>query len=274
METGRVKLSTGWSGKPMFRVVFDGLQKAFLYVLGVFTFLILWWFLSHFVVRDLPGPFTTLQTLYHLLRDPFYDNGPNDKGIGWQLLYSLKRVFLGFLIGSSVAVPLGLFLGMWNKLQTMFNPIIQTLRPVSPLAWFPIGLAIFQASHQAAVFTIAITSLWPTLINTAYGASSVPEDYRNVAKVFGFSRWTYLRYVVLPYTLPFILTGLKISMGIAWMVIVAAEMLAGGTGIGFYIWDSWNALDLRKVISALLIIGIVGLVLDSVFGKLQRRFQA
>jgi nitrate/nitrite transport system permease protein len=138
----------------------------------------------------------------------------------------------------------------------------------------PIGLAVFQASDKAAVFSIAITSLWATLLNTAYGAlPSVPEDYKNVAKVFGFSALRYLRYVVVPYTLPFMLTGLKISIGIAWMVIVAAEMLAGGTGIGFYIWDSWNALNLNNVISAILLIGVVGFILDYFFGYLQRRVQ-
>jgi len=150
---------------------------------------------------------------------------------------------------------------------------IQILRPVSPLAWFPIGLAVFQASDKAAVFSIAITSLWATLLNTAHGASSVPEDYKNVAKVFGFSALRYLRYVVVPYTLPFMLTGLKISIGIAWMVIVASEMLAGGTGIGFYIWDSWNALNLNNVIPAILLIGVVGFILDYFFGYLQRRVQ-
>ena len=248
-------------------------QSILLAMLGFFGFVILWWLLTYFLVKELPQPPQVFSNLFELLKKPFYDAGPNDKGIGWQIYYSLRRVLTGFFIGALIAIPLGFLIGMSDKLRAMFNPIIQILRPVSPLAWFPIGLAVFQASDKAAVFSIAITSLWATLLNTAYGASSVPEDYKNVAKVFGFSALRYLRYVVVPYTLPFMLTGLKISIGIAWMVIVAAEMLAGGTGIGFYIWDSWNALNLNNVISAILLIGVVGFILDYFFGYLQRRVQ-
>jgi nitrate/nitrite transport system permease protein len=247
-------------------------ERLILPFIGALIFILIWYLISSSIAKQLPSPISAFNTLYELIKNPFYDNGPNDKGIGWQILYSFKRVFLGFFIGSFIAIPLGTFIGLSKKLSIMFNPIVQILRPVSPLAWFPIGLAIFQASNEASIFTIAITSLWPTLINTVYGVSSIPEDYKSVAKVFGFSKYTYIRYVALPYALSFMLTGLKISIGIAWMVIVASEMLAGGTGIGFYIWDSWNSLNLNKVISAILAIGIIGYILDRIFEKLQRRF--
>jgi nitrate/nitrite transport system permease protein len=153
------------------------------------------------------------------------------------------------------------------------DPIVQVLRPVSPLAWFPIGLVALQSAPQAAVFVVFITSLWPTVINTAVGVAGVPKTYRDLARVFEFSRGQYLARVLLPYSLPHILTGLRLSMGIAWLVIVAAEMLSGGTGIGFFVWDSWNALSLERVIAAILLIGLVGLLLDRGFGAIARRFQ-
>ena len=153
----------------------------------------------------------------------------------------------------------------------LLNPIIQVLRPVSPLAWFPIGLATLKASDEATLFVIVITSLWPTLINTALGVSSVPADHKNVGKAFGFSRWKFITKILLPYSLPYIITGLRLSIGVAWLVIVAAEMLSGGVGIGFFVWDSWNALSLEKVLSAILIIGLVGLFFDKGFTLLQKK---
>lgn len=221
--------------------------------------------------RDLPGPVPTLATLWELLRDPFYRRGPNDLGIGLQLLASLQRVFTGFLLGSLVAIPLGIVLGSTPWVRRFADPIVQVLRPVSPLAWFPLGLAAFQAAGSATIFMIFITSLWPTVINTAFGVASIPESYKQVARVFEFSRSKYLTRVLLPYSLPHILTGLRLSMGVAWLVIVAGEMLSGGTGIGFFVWDSWNALDLKQVMAAILLIGIVGLVLDRGFGFLLRK---
>lgn len=212
--------------------------------------------------QDLSGPAETLPVLWAMLSHPFYDNGPNDKGIGIQVLFSLGRVFSGWLIGSVIAIPVGMAMGANRRIMQAFNPVVQVLRPVSPLAWYPIGLAAYHSAASAVVFAIVITSLWPTLINTMFGVASLPNDYRNVARVFRFSRWQYLTKVLLPYSLPYLLTGLRLSLGIAWMVIVAAEMLAGGTGIGFFVWDSWNALSLPRVISAILIIGLIGLVLD------------
>ena len=220
------------------------------------------WWLASLWSEDLPGPAKTMPVFWDLVSNPFYDNGPNDKGIGLQLIASLKRVAIGFTLGTCVAVPLGILLGVSGIARRIIDPVVQVLRPVSPLAWFPIGLATFQSTSDATIFIIFITSLWPTVLNTALGVGSIPESHRQVARVFQFSRWTYLTRVVMPFSLPYVLTGLRLSIGIAWLVIVAGEMLSGGTGIGFFVWDSWNALSLERVISALLLIGVVGLILD------------
>ncbi|MES2731532.1 MAG: nitrate ABC transporter permease [Bacteroidota bacterium] len=222
-------------------------------------------------LTELPGPMPTWVVFRELLADPFYDYGPNDKGIGLQLGSSLGRVFIGFGLGSLVAIPVGLLMGANAFCRRLFYPIVQILRPVSPLAWFPIGLAAFQSASTATIFIIFITSLWPTLINTAFGVGSIPDDHKNVAKAFGFSTWRYLSRVLIPYSLPHIITGLRLSIGVAWLVIVAGEMLSGGNGIGFFVWDSWNALSLERVISAILIIGIVGLLLDRMFAVIEQK---
>lgn len=231
-----------------------------------------WAFISAFIAADLPGPLATWTVFRDLVSNPFYDAGPNDKGIGIQLLASLKRVAFGFTLGSFIAVPLGLLIGVNPVLRKVLNPVIQLMRPVSPLAWFPIGLVIFQSTSEATIFIISITSLWPTVINTAFGASTVPQAHRNVARVFEFTRLQYYLKVVLPYSFPHMLTGMRLSMGIAWMVIVAGEMLSGGTGIGFFVWDSWNALSLERVITAIALIGLVGLALDQAFAWIVSRF--
>ncbi len=234
---------------------------------------LIWGIAAATVGDDLPGPIATMKTFFTLVSDPFYDRGPNDKGIGIQLGASLWRVFRGFAVGTAVAIPLGVLIGSSEIGRRVFDPIVQVLRPVSPLAWFPIGLVTLQSAPDAAVFVVFITSLWPTVINTAFGVSSIPQSHRNVARVFEFSPGTYLRRVVIPHSLPHILVGLRLSIGIAWVVIVAAEMLSGGTGIGFYVWDAWNALDLQRVISAILLIGIVGLLLDRVVSMIAHRFE-
>jgi nitrate/nitrite transport system permease protein len=236
-------------------------------LLGLFGFglLLLIWHLIASKGEDLPGPLKTLPVLWSMLKNPFYENGENDKGIGIQLVMSLGRVFKGFGIGALIAIPLGILMGAVPFLFRIFNPVIQILRPVSPLAWYPIGLAVLKDSPQAVTFAIVITSLWPTLINTMVGVSGVPQDFRNVARVFRFSPPKYIFRVLLPYALPHILTGLRLSMGIAWVVIVAGEMLAGGTGIGYFVWDSYNGGSIEKVLSAILIIGAIGLLLDRAF---------
>jgi nitrate/nitrite transport system permease protein len=242
-----------------------------LMIAGSFGILLLVWALIARLNPDLPSPAVTLPEFAKLLSKPFYDNGPNSKGIGNQVLLSLGRVFSGWGVGSLIAIPIGLLMGSNKTVMGLLNPIVQVLRPVSPLAWYPIGLAVSKNAGNAVVFAIIITSLWPTLINTMVGAASVPDDYRNVSRVFNFSRVKYMTKVLIPYSLPHIFTGLRLSMGIAWMVIVAGEMLSGSTGIGFFVWDSWNALSLENVISAILIIGIIGLVLDRSLEKLTMR---
>ncbi|MGH2907555.1 MAG: nitrate ABC transporter permease, partial [Solirubrobacterales bacterium] len=241
-------------------------------LVGFFGLFVLWAMIS-VVSPDLPTPSEALSALGTLLATPFHDNGPNDKGIGLQLQTSLQRVFIGFALAAIVAVPLGFAMGASRKAWMVFNPVVQLLRPVSPLAWFPLGLVVLKAAPAAAIFVIFITSIWPTVLNTAFGVASVPDSHKNVARVFRFSRFKYVRHVLLPYSLPSIVTGMRISMGIAWMVIVAAEMLSGGTGIGFFVWDAYNASNLANVAAAIFLIGFVGMALDFLFGRLQARVE-
>ena len=238
---------------------------------GLLLLLAIWWILARVAGKDLPGPAPALAQLWVLLSNPFYNNGPNDQGIGLQMASSLQRVFSGFALGCAVAIPVGVFMGANSTVHRLTDPIVQILRPVSPLAWFPIGLAAFRSAGEATIFVIFITSLWPTMINTAFGVGSVPADYKNVSRVFRFSTWKYFTRVLLPHSMGHIVTGLRLSMGVAWMVIVAAEMLSGSSGIGFFVWNSWNALSLPNVMSAILLIGGTGLLLDRAFYLLQRR---
>ncbi|MEW6583949.1 MAG: nitrate ABC transporter permease, partial [Actinomycetota bacterium] len=224
-------------------------------------------------VSDLPGPADTWSQIWASFAHPLSGDGAGDPGLVSRLAGSLGRVFGGFGLAVLVGIPLGVMLGASRTAHRMLNPVLQILRPVSPLAWFPIGLVVFQATGTAALFVIFITAVWPIVLNTAFGVGSVSEDHRNVARVFRFSRATYLRRVLVPHSLPSIVTGLRISMGIAWLVIVAVEMLSGGQGIGFWVWDSYNAGDIRKVLTAILAIGIVGFALDTVFGALARRLE-
>jgi nitrate/nitrite transport system permease protein len=260
-------------GLPFFFVRIFGAARALIYTLLGFSFLTAIWYVTSIITEGgLPTPFATFQVFWELVKDPFYDYGPNDKGIGLQLASSLGRVSAGFLLGSLFAIPVGVLMGANEFCKKIFYPIVQILKPVSPLAWFPIGLVAFESASMATIFIIFITSLWPTLINTAFGVASIPDDHKNVAKAFGFSKWKYLTKVLIPYSLPHIITGLRLSIGVAWLVIVAGEMLSGGIGIGFFVWDSWNALSLEKVISAILIIGLVGLLLDRGFSLVEKKF--
>ncbi|MDR6564497.1 MULTISPECIES: nitrate ABC transporter permease [unclassified Arcicella] len=244
-----------------------------LYFLASMTILLgIWHLISVITKAEIPSPASTWVVFKELIADPFYDYGPNDKGIGIQLLSSLGRVSTGFALGSLIAIPMGLLMGSTKIGMKLLNPIVQILRPVSPLAWFPLGLLAFKASDGATIFIIAITSLWPTVINTAFGVSSIPDDHKNVGKAFGFSKWKYLTKIMLPFAIPHIITGLRLSIGIAWVVIVAGEMLSGGVGIGFFVWDSWNGLSLEKILVAILIIGTVGLLFDKAFNGLQNAF--
>jgi nitrate/nitrite transport system permease protein len=209
-------------------------------------------------------------TVVKQLSDPFYDNGPNDKGIGIQLAYSLGRVGLGFLIAALVAIPVGFVLGMSPLMQRALDPFIQILKPISPLAWMPIALYTIKDSSISGVLVIFICSIWPMLINTAFGVASVRREWLNVARTLEVNPVRKAFLVILPAAAPTILTGMRISMGIAWLVIVAAEMLVGGTGIGYFVWNEWNNLSLTSVIFAILMIGIVGMLLDLAFARLQR----
>jgi nitrate/nitrite transport system permease protein len=244
-----------------------------LYFIGSMCILLaVWSLISKLTHAEIPGPKATWIVCKELMAEPFYDRGPNDKGIGNQLVSSLIRVFYGFGLGSIIAIPVGLLMGSSKIGMKLINPIVQILRPVSPLAWFPLGLLAFKSAGGATVFIIAITSLWPTLINTAFGVASIPQDHKNVGKAFGFSAWKYITKIMLPFSIPHIITGLRLSIGVAWMVIVAGEMLSGGVGIGFFVWDSWNGLSLEKILVAILIIGTVGLLLDKGFNALQNAF--
>lgn len=236
--------------------------------LGIFVAL---WQTGSVLSPDLPSPAEGLRALGHLVSNPMYDNGPNDKGVGRHLLISLQRVFTGFSMAAVVGIPLGLVIGATRRGWQAGNPVVQLLRPVSPLAWFPILLIVTKNPGRAAVFVIAVTALWPTVLNTAAGAGAIPRDQRNVALVFRFGRVAYLRHVLLPNALPAVVTGLRQSMGIAWMVIVAVEMLSGGAGIGGFVWESYNTGNLAAVTAAVLIIGSIGLLLDVGFLRLGRR---
>jgi nitrate/nitrite transport system permease protein len=218
----------------------------------------------------LPTPLQIGETLWKHAANPFYDNGPNDKGIGIQIGFSLMRVLGGFLLAALVAIPLGFLIGMSPLIYKALNPFIQVLKPISPLAWMPLALYTIKDSATSSIFVIFICSIWPMLINTAHGVASVRRDWLNVAKTLEVSMLRKAFFVVLPAAAPTILTGMRISMGIAWLVIVAAEMLVGGTGIGYFVWNEWNNLSLTNVIFAILMIGVVGMLLDLMFGALQR----
>ncbi|MCX7890807.1 MAG: nitrate ABC transporter permease [Burkholderiales bacterium] len=217
-----------------------------------------------------PTPAQLGEAVVQHLSRPFYDNGPNDKGVGIQLAYSLARVAGGFTLAILVAVPLGFLIGMSPLLNRALNPFIQVLKPISPLAWMPLALYTIKDSSVSGVFVIFICSLWPALINTAYGVASVRRDWLSVAKTLEVPPLRRAFRVILPAAAPTILTGMRISIGIAWLVIVAAEMLVGGTGIGYFVWNEWNNLNLTNVIFAILVIGVMGMILDFVFGRLQK----
>ena len=218
----------------------------------------------------MPGPLDVGAKLWQLLSDPFYDKGPNDKGIGIQLAYSIARVLSGYTIAALVAIPLGFLIGMSPLMSRALDPFIQVLKPISPLAWMPLALYTIKDSALSAIFVIFICSLWPMLINTAFGVASVRKDWLNVARTLELSPGRTAWRVILPAAAPTILTGMRISVGIAWLVIVAAEMLVGGTGIGYFVWNEWNNLSITNVINSILLIGLVGMVLDQIMGRIQR----
>jgi len=238
-------------------------------VLGL-GLLVLVWQLVSASNSNFPSPLVTWDAAVKLFADPFYSNGPNDQGIGWNILASLKRVALGFGLAAAAGIPLGFLIGRSRFLAGMFNPIVSLLRPVSPLAWLPIGLLVFKAANPAAIWAIFICSIWPMIINTAVGVQRVPQDYMNVARVLNLSEWKIFTKILLPSVLPYMLTGVRLAIGTAWLVIVAAEMLTGGVGIGFWVWDEWNNLNVPHILIAIVVIGVVGLVLEQALVALAR----
>ncbi len=241
-------------------------------VLGVVLFLVIWALLAK-QSGELPGPDKTWASAVELFSDPFYDNGPNDKGIGWNILSSLERVGIGFGLAALIGIPLGFVIGRFAFFSGMASPIISLLRPVSPLAWLPIGLLVLKEAQPAAIWVIFISSIWPMIINTAVGVTKVPQDYMNVARVLNLSEWKIFTRILFPAVLPYMMTGVRLSIGVAWLVIVAAEMLTGGMGIGFWVWDEWNNLNVEHIIIAIFIVGIVGLLLEQGLLLLAKRFE-
>ena len=231
----------------------------------VFGFALLvgiWALVSITTKGSIPSPWETALQAIDIFSDPFYRKGPNDQGVGWNVLMSLERVAMGFGLAAVVGIPAGFVIGRFAFLSRMFNPLISLLRPVSPLAWLPIGLLVFKGANPAAIWTIFICSIWPMVINTAVGVQRVPQDYMNVARVLNLSEWKIATTILFPAVLPYMLTGVRLAVGTAWLVIVAAEMLTGGVGIGFWVWDEWNNLNVKNIIIAIFVIGGVGLILE------------
>jgi len=248
----------------------DIFTRIFAMALGLALFVVAWAFVAKF--GRIPDPVSVAKEAVKIFSDPFYRNGPNDQGIGWNVLASLGRVAMGFGLAAVVGIPLGFAIGRFRFLADMAAPIIALLKPVSPLAWLPIGLLLFKAASPASVFGIFICSIWPLVMNTAAGVRQVPQDYLNVARVLNLSEWKIFTRILFPAVLPYMLTGVRLSIGVAWLVIVAAEMLTGGVGIGFWVWDEWNNLKVEHIIIAIFTIGIVGLLLEQALVLLARRF--
>ncbi|MEC5385914.1 nitrate ABC transporter permease [Uliginosibacterium sp. H3] len=260
------------AGRGKFREGFSVFVRAVLPPLIGIALLIGIWAIVAMKTTGIPSPYKTWQAAVVIFSDPFYSNGPNDQGIGWNILSSLKRVAIGFGFAAAVGIPLGFALGRSKFLNSMIDPIISLLRPVSPLAWLPIGLLVFKRADPAATWTIFICSIWPMIINTAVGVQRVPQDYMNVARVLNLSEMKILTKILFPAVLPYMLTGIRLSIGTAWLVIVAAEMLTGGVGIGFWVWDEWNNLKVEHIIIAIFVIGIVGLLLELFLLQIAKRF--
>ncbi len=241
-------------------------------ILGLGLLVLVWELVFMATKGSIPSPKETFLQAVVLFSDPFYRNGPNDQGVGWNVLSSLKRVALGFGLAAIVGIPVGFLIGRFTFLSRMFNPLISLMRPVSPLAWLPIGLLVFKGADPAAIWTIFICSIWPMVINTAVGVQRVPQDYMNVARVLNLSEWKIVTKILFPSVLPYMLTGVRLAVGTAWLVIVAAEMLTGGVGIGFWVWDEWNNLNVKHILIAIFVIGIVGLALEMLLIAIAKRF--
>ena len=258
--------------KPRFRIDFSWFwTRMFPPVLGMGLLVGIWALLT-IKGNGFPTPAATFASAVQLFSDPFYNKGPNDVGIGWNVLNSLGRVGLGFGLAALVGIPLGFIIGRFEFASRMISPLISLLKPVSPQAWLPIGLMVFKSANPAAIWTIFICSIWPMVVNTAVGVQRVPVDYLNVARVLKLPEWKVITRILFPAVLPYLLTGVRLSVGTAWLVIVAAEMLTGGVGIGFWVWDEWNNLNVQHIIVAIFVIGVVGLLLEWALIAVARRF--
>ena len=240
-------------------------------VIGIALLIGIWGLLT-MKSTTFPTPLATFEESVKIFSDPFYSKGPNDQGVGWNILFSLERVAVGFGLAALVGIPMGFMIGRFSFLNNMVSPLVSLLRPVSPLAWLPIGLLVFKAANPAAIWTIFICSIWPMIINTAVGVQRVPSDYLNVARVLNLSEWKVMTQILFPAVLPYMLTGVRLSVGTAWLVIVAAEMLTGGVGIGFWVWDEWNNLNVKHILIAIFVIGVVGLLLEWALISIAKRF--
>jgi nitrate/nitrite transport system permease protein len=241
--------------------------------IGIGLVLMAWSVLSHTLAPDLPSPLKTWEESKDYVLRPFFKDGEMNQGIVRFALLSLVRVAKGFLVAIAAGTLLGYLLGLSVSFYQAFDPVIQVLRPISPLAWLPLGLVIFRQSEPAAVFTIAICAMWPTVINTAVGVRSIPQDYLNVGRVLRLSRAKMLRKVIIPATLPYIFIGWRLSLGIAWLVIVASEMLTGAPGIGGFLWQEYNSLVYSHILLSIITIGLIGFLLDRLMGVVERRFR-
>ncbi|HEY9705953.1 MAG TPA: nitrate ABC transporter permease [Allocoleopsis sp.] len=239
-------------------------------IVAITVFLVIWQIFSSSPDANLPGPIKVIEQTWELIINPFFDKGPTNKGLFWQIFASLQRVANGFLLAAVVGISVGIVVGTNPFLFDALDPIFQILRTIPPLAWLPISLAAFQQSNPSAIFVIFITSIWPIIINTIVGVQQIPQDYVNVSKVLKLSRKEYFIDIVFPATVPYIFTGLRIGIGLSWLAIIAAEMLIGGVGIGFFIWDAWNAANISQIIIALLYVGIVGLLLDKLIAYIAK----
>jgi nitrate/nitrite transport system permease protein len=242
--------------------------------IGVALVVVLWTALSATVAKDLPSPTKTWQESKPYILSPWAKRGEMDQGILRMASYSLVRVAKGFLLAILFGAPLGFLLGSSPLLARMFDPVIQVLRPISPLAWLPLGLVMFRQSEPAALFTIALCSMWPTVINTMHGVRSIPHDYMNVATVLRLSPWKTFRKILVPATLPYMFTGFRLSLGLAWLVIVAAEMLTGTPGVGGFLWQEYNSLIYSHILLCIITIGVVGFALDRLTGMAETRLKA
>jgi nitrate/nitrite transport system permease protein len=251
----------------------DRLARVILPLIGILAVVALWAFMST-TVPDLPSPIKTWHDSKIYIMEPLVKRGEMDQGIALLAYQSLIRVAKGFLLGALIATPLGFLLGLSRAFNRMFDPVIQVLRPISPLAWLPLGLIVFQKSEPAALFTIALCSMWPTVINTMAGVKAIPQEYWNVAKVLRLTGFQTFTKVLLPATLPHMFTGYRLSLGIAWLVIVASEMLTGTPGIGGFLWQEYNSLIYAHILLCILTIGIVGFLLDRMMGFVEVRLRS